>query len=392
MPNSEFAYLFNRYFDKTATEEERDAFMQHLAMPNLDEEIMELLKDAYNRNTNQIEFPGQVKSKILNNVFNTVQETPVQTNSVKILRYYKRWMKYAAVIVLTFLGLGWYLFQKKVHNPILVSNVHYIQPGGNKAVLTLGNGKKLALDEAATGVLAEQGNIEIRKAADGHIVYNIKGGSSDASVTNTIETQNGGQYQVNLPDGTKVWLNVASSLKYPISFTANDRKVILKGEAYFEVAKNAQKPFIVQLNNDAEIKVLGTHFNINAYEDEESIDATLLEGSIAMKSGLLTEKIIPGQQARAFSNHRIKVVNDVHLNQVIAWKNGFFSIDVISLQDIMKQAERWYDIKVIYKENIQAEFVAKLPRNVPLSELLKLLEYTKHVHFKLKGKNLYVMK
>lgn len=391
MSKSEFAYLFNKYFDKTATAEERDAFMQHFATLKSDEEINRLLEDAYNRNIDQFEFPGQVREKILSNIFNQGTETSVAVRPVNTLRFYSTWMKYAAVIFLIPLGLGMYLYEKYEQNLALVSSTRDIQPGGNKATLTLGNGEKIVLDAAATGVLAEQGSIEIRKATDGQIVYNIKGKNGNTSVINTIETQNGGQYQINLPDGTKVWLNAASSLKYPTSFTANERKVELKGEAYFEVSKNAQKPFKVKLANDAEIKVLGTHFNVNAYQEEESINATLLEGSIVMKSGLKEKKITPGQQAQAFSDHRINIVKDVNLNQAVAWKNGFFSIDVISLQDIMTQVEKWYDVKVIYKEDIQIELVARIPRNVPLSELLKLLEYTKKVHFKLEGKKLYVM-
>lgn len=392
MSNYEFAYLFNKYFDKTATVEERDAFMQHLTTLESDEEINKLLEEAYNRNADQLEFLEPIKSKILNNIFKTEQEIAAPLDSVKVLKFYSGWIKYAAAILLISLSLGLYFYQKQPQNFTVVSNIKDILPGGNRAILTLGNGKKVILEDAATGLLAEQGNIEIRKAADGQIVYNIKGETGDASVINTIETQNGGQYQINLPDGTKVWLNAASSLKYPTSFASNERKVELSGEAYFEVAKNEKKPFKVKLNNDAEIKVLGTHFNINAYPEEQSINATLLEGSIAMKSGLKIEKIIPGQQAQAFNNHRINVVNDVNLSQVMAWKNGFFSVDAASLQDIMKQVEKWYDVKVIYKDNVQAEFVAKLPRNVPLQELLGLLEYTKQVHFKLEGKTLYVMK
>ncbi|WP_316805615.1 FecR family protein [Pedobacter nototheniae] len=388
MSNSEFAYLFSKYFDKTATAEERDAFMQHLATLKSDIEINKLLEEAYNNNVDQLEFPAPIKAKILHNIFSSAHKT----NQVKVFKFYKGWIKYAAAILLISLGIGFYWYQKQLQNPLLTSNTKDILPGGNRAVLTLGNGKKVILDDAATGLLAEQGNIEVRKAADGQIVYNIKEESGAASVINTIETQNGGQYQINLPDGTKVWLNAASTLKYPTSFAANERKVELKGEAYFEVAKNEKKPFKVMLNNDAQIKVLGTHFNINAYPEEESINATLLEGSIAMSSGKQTEKIVPGQQAQAFNSHRINVVNDVNVDEVIAWKNGFFSVRTVSLQDIMKQVEKWYDVKVIYKDNVQAEFVAKLPRNVRLLALIKLLEYTKQVHFKLEGKTLYVMK
>lgn len=392
MSDSEFADLFNKYFDKTATAEEHDAFMQQLSMLKSDKEINKLLEEAYNRNTDELEFHKPIKIKILNNIFSSAKEVTIQQSSVKVLKFYGGWMKYAAAVFLISFGLSLYFFQKESHNSVLTSNTKDVLPGSNRAILTLGNGKQVVLDEAATGLLAKQGDIEISKAADGQIVYNVKGESGNASVTNTIETRNGSQYQINLPDGTKVWLNAASSLKYPTSFAANERKVELNGEAYFEVAKNEKKPFKIKLNNDGEIKVLGTHFNVNAYPEEESINATLLEGSIAMKSGLQIEKIVPGEQVKAFSNHRINIVKDVNLNQVMAWKNGFFSIDAISLQDIMKQVEKWYNVKVIYKDTIQAEFVAKLPRNVPLSELIKLLEYTKKVHFKLEGRTLYVMK
>lgn len=392
MTSTEFAYLFNSYFDKTASTKERREFMHHLTILKSDAEIVALLETAYQQNTETLEFPEHVKTEILHRIFHAEQEIPIQAGHPKIVRFYQPWMKYVAALILSVGSIGWYLSSQEHPNPRLATLAKDIPPGGNKATLTLGNGKKVILNDAAVGLLAKQGNMEITKTEGGQIVYSPKSENGNTSVINTIETQNGGQYQINLPDGTKVWLNAASSLKYPTSFSTAERKVILKGEAYFEVAHHNKQPFKVILDHGAEIKVLGTHFNIKAYVDGSSIDATLLEGSIIMKSGIQEEEIKPGQQAQLFSSQRINVLKDVNIEQVTAWKKGYFSIGTIELHELMKQIEKWYDMKIIYKDVVHAEFVAKIPRNLPLSELLELLEYTKQIHFKQEGRTLYVMK
>eukprot|EP01133_Synstelium_polycarpum_P013811 gene13811-16279_t len=387
MSDSRLDYLFNRYFDKTATPEERTEFMQHIVRLKSEDPLLKLMEEVYHADQSPLaELDTQLRDRVLFNIFKAPQS--------KAYPLYPVWIKYAAVLFCILFGASWYFYQQKDKNAVSgLASASHILPGGNKAVLTLGNGKKIVLDAAGTGLLAQQGNIFIRKTTDGQLVYDIKGTDRGEPSTNSIETPNGGQYQINLPDGTRVWLNAASSLKYPTLFTGRERRVELKGEAYFEVSKDASKPFRIQLSNESEVQVLGTHFNIDAYQEAPSIKATLLEGSVIMKSGKHSEKLIPGQQAQTLkNNHQISVVDKVDINEVLAWKNGFFSYGSISLQVLMQQVEKWYDVKVMYADPVQAEFVGRFPKNIPLSELLRLLELTKKVHFKTEGKTITIMK
>lgn len=393
MSVSRLDYLFGKYFDKTASKEEREEFMRLISTLKSDEPLIKLMETAYESEQTTLEFSPEIKQRILHNVYKE-QEAVAEVKSVHKLHWFKSgWMKYAAVLLIGVLGIGFYFSKPEKNAGLLALQKKDIAPGGNKAVLILGNGKKIVLDGAANGVLVKQGNVSITKAADGRLVYNIIGDESEKVAIHTIETPNGGDYQINLPDGTMVWLNAASSLEFPTAFEGSERKVRLKGEAYFEVAKNAKKPFKVKLSNNSEVNVLGTHFNINAYSEENTINTTLLEGSVLVRSGQFVEKLVPGQQAQVNkTSNRIGLLHDVDMDQVMAWKNGFFSTNAISLQTLMSQVEKWYDVNVVYKDEFNAEFVAKLPRNVPLSELLRLLELTKKVHFKVDGKTIIVMK
>lgn len=389
MSDSRLDYLFGKYFDKTATIEERAEFMRLVAQLKSDEPLINLMEASYRFDQSNLEFTPEIKEKILNNIY---QETETIAPVHKITWFSISWLKYAAVLLLGILSFGIY-FYKKEQNSLVVLQTQDVAPGGNKAILTLGNGKKIVLDAAANGILVKQGNISISKTADGQLVYNVLGDENEAVMLNTIETPNGGQYQINLPDGTKVWLNAASSLEYPTLFTGAERNVTLKGEAYFEVSKDVKKPFKVRLGNNSEVDVLGTHFNINAYMEENTINTTLLEGAVLVKSGSFAERLVPGEQAQVNRiSSRIGLRNDVNIDQVMAWKNGFFSTNAISLHTLMNQIKKWYDVDVVYQDEVEAEFVAKLPRDVPLSELLRLLELTKKVHFKVDAKTVIVMK
>jgi transmembrane sensor len=226
-----------------------------------------------------------------------------------------------------------------------------ISPGGNIATLTLADGRKISLTDAKNGQLAEQSGIKISKTADGQLVYNITNAeNSSLSLSyNTIETPPGGQYQVILPDGSKVWLNSASSLRYPVRFTGNERKVEISGEAYFEVAHNSKMPFRV-INSNQIVEVLGTHFNIMAYPDESSTNTTLLEGSVRIIKENKSKIISPGQQTRV-KNGDIDVAS-VDVTQVTAWKEGYFMFKNEDIQSIMRQISRWYNLEVKYQGDI----------------------------------------
>jgi transmembrane sensor len=323
----------------------------------------------------------------------------------KVVKF-KVWMQVAAAAIVI-IAVGMLYFKQKsitqqVTNRIAKDDV---APGGNKAYLTLANGKTIALNSAANGQIANQAGTSITKTTSGQLVYTLaqKLALNNPAEVNTITTPHGGQWQVLLPDGTKVWLNAASSLTYPVSFTAlKNRKVELSGEAYFEVAKDKAHPFIVHTNTQ-DVQVLGTHFNINAYADEQYTKTTLLEGSVHVtatafsttKNGVHSfagEILKPGQQA-VLNNGTIKVTI-ANTEAAIAWKNAMFYFENDNLEDIMKRVARWYDVKIIYQssEAKQELFSGRVSRSQNVSEVLKMLTLTGAAHFQVEGRSIIVTK
>lgn len=267
-----------------------------------------------------------------------------------------------------------------------------IAPGSNKAVLTLSGGKKITLDTAENASPDLQDGGVIIKSDSGRLTYqqpfDIKNDAATLQY-NTLTTPRGGQFQVMLPDGSKVWLNAVSSLKYPVAFKGNERLVELTGEGYFEVSKNPSKPFHVKVNG-ADVKVLGTHFNINAYSDENKIKATLLEGSVNITVQHNTAILKPGQEAEWSAASKISVLDDIDTSDAISWKDGMFSFHRSDIKSIMRQVEKWYDVKVQFNAQIKNHFTATIERDVPVSKLLKLLEGTGDVHFTVQDKTIFV--
>jgi transmembrane sensor len=295
------------------------------------------------------------------------------------------WFRYAAAIILIVgLGTAAYLWNtgKKDDQSLANGNKQLqadIPPGGEKAILTLADGSKIILDSAANGSLAQQGNAQVVKLANGQIAYNLKGLAEGAVMMNTMSTPNGGQYRLTLPDGTKVWLNAASSITYPAVFVGKQRNVKIEGEVYFEVAKNKQKPFIIDIDGKSTVQVLGTSFNINSYENEADIKTTLVEGSIKLfgagTSGSRAQFAIlkPGQQAIVASSASISVISNADTEKALAWKKGWFNFNGLDLKAVMRQLERWYDIKVQYEGNIpEVRFRGEMDKGVSLSEILNI--------------------
>ncbi|MNQ92505.1 fec operon regulator FecR [compost metagenome] len=261
----------------------------------------------------------------------------------------------------------------------------------NRATLTLDNGKTIALDSVADGKIALETGVEITKTEEGKIVYSQNGKQLQArAAINTMTTPSGGQFQITLPDGTMVWLNAASSIKYPAVFSSNERRVELTGEAYFEVAHNPSKPFIVS-SAGQDVSVLGTHFNINAYDNEELIKTTLLEGSVKVtKAGAGSRLLKPGQQASLKGG--IFKVNQVDVNKAIAWKQGYFMFDNEDIKIAMRQISRWYNVEVVYQGDLSdLDFTGTMPRTYSLKQLLRVLELTGNFKFKIEGRRITVM-
>jgi len=303
----------------------------------------------------------------------------------------------AAAVAIVIIGLGLFFYTNRTSKQADVNKTAFdIKPGGNKAFLTLADGKRLTLTDVKNGEVAQQHGVKITKAADGQLIYTVSSISNEnnKNIYNTIETPKGGTYQVRLPDGTKVWLNAASTLKYPVSFIPSQarRVLLLGGEAYFEVAKDKKHPFIVQTDRQ-EVRVLGTHFNVNSYSDEKSDKTTLLEGSVKVITLNGSSKtLIPGQQSQ-ITKTNISVIENIDLEDVTSWKNGYFKFNE-GLESIMNKVSRWYDMDIVYqtKPNNEAVFNGKISRNRSLKELLNMLEFVGDVHFKIEGRRIIVQK
>jgi ferric-dicitrate binding protein FerR (iron transport regulator) len=311
------------------------------------------------------------------------------------------WFRYAAAVVLLVGGaaVGYKILKQDKGDGgkgIPVASAKDIAPGSEKAVLTLADGSTIILDNAANGNVAQQGGTKIIKLDNGQLAYDAGRNThrrvlSGELLYNTISTPRGGQYQITLPDGTKVWLNAASSIKFPATFSGSTREVEMTGEAYMEIAKNSKQPFRVKANG-TEIQVLGTSFNINAYSDEEAVKTTLIEGSVKVLKDGQTAILKPGQQSRSGSDDRSVKISVADLDKVMAWKNGLFNFEGAGLKEVMQQLSRWYDVEVVYESKIpDIEFIGKMSRKVSLSGVLKGLEGT-GVHFRIEnGRRLVVL-
>lgn len=297
-----------------------------------------------------------------------------------------------------FIITGIYLHRNSnlIQEPKVSVNSHKIEdkivPGSNKAVLTLADGTKINLTDAGNGELAQQAGIKITKSESGQLIYTVSSNKnadrSDFNSMNTIETPKGGQYLVNLPDGTTVWLNATSSISFPVAFSPEERKVRLTGEAYFEVAKDKSKPFKVEVR-DVNIRVLGTHFNVMAYKEEGAVKTTLLEGSVRLDHENNTAVLKPGQQGYVSASSNFNI-SDVNVATVTAWKDGLFLFDNTNLRSLMGQISRWYDVEVVFEPGVKDDvFFGKIERSSDLTKVLKILELG-GVHFKIDGRKLIV--
>lgn len=370
--------LYNQYLNNNISEEELERFLQMLHTTKGELTISSLMDGTWHE--------------------------MFETQKPSIIPLYKRtWYRVAvaASFLLVLSVVGYFIFNNSAPKKIAKieqKQQHYnndVAPGGNKAILTLANGTQIVLDSAANGALTQQGNTKIIKLGNGQLTYNSLNKKPGEVLFNTVSTPKGGQYQIILVDGSKVWLNAASSLRFPTSFTGKERKVELSGEGYFEVAKNAAMPFRVTVK-DMQVEVLGTHFNVNAYNDESAIKTTLLEGSVKVKSDRIANSISrsallnPGEQAEFTKEHIFKINSHPNLEEVVAWKEGNFEFNKTSITEIMLQISRWYDLKVDYEGSIPANrFSGKISRDVNLSQVMEMIQYT-GIEMKIKNKKITI--
>lgn len=378
MQNKDAIELLKKYTEGRCTDEEKNLleswYLEHEADRPLD-------------------FPEEAREKQLDEIWESLpihkkEKTPVYL-----------WPKFAAAcVLLVTIGTGFYFYQTQQAEKIQVKNQHAlastIKAGSTKAVLILANGKKISLDDASSAELAKESGLKITKGADGKLVYIIPKSSSKEVSYNTIETPRGGQYQIVLPDGSQVWLNAASSIRYPTSFSASSRTVSITGEAYFEVAKNPLLPFRV-ISGGQTVQVLGTHFNICAYPDEKGIRTTLIEGSVKVTNNKFNSAatLRPGQQSLITATDKTIDVRPAEIDDILAWKNGSFNFNNEDIYSIMRKLSRWYDVDISYtNQEIQRQrFSGNIPRTSEISDVLHFLEYTGTVHFKVSERRIYVM-
>lgn len=310
------------------------------------------------------------------------------------VRLWPRLVAAAAILVIFGAGLYFYRSNSNLSVPVYANDIP--SKGKNTATLTLANGEKIELSEARIGTLADQSGIRISKTKDGQLIYEIiDQANAAANKWNTLSTSKGETYMVRLPDGTKVWLNTASALKYPASFAdSKKRDVELSGEAYFEVAKDPLHPFVVKTATQ-DVEVLGTHFNINSYTDENSTRTTLLEGAVkvSLRDGMLSRVIKPGEEV--LNTQRQLQVKTANIKDAVAWKSGYFRFNNENLESIMRQVSRWYDVDVVYAGNRNElavlTFWGIVSKDKNVSEVLKMIERAEKVKFSISGRTITVM-
>ncbi|MBL7735878.1 MAG: FecR family protein [Chitinophagaceae bacterium] len=352
--------------------ERKKAFVQSI----MDEDM--LLQELILRYNFELGDEWQKMSKRMEN------NQPASADQEKAVRarhlpfYARPFFRYAAVLLIT-AGLGGYFWYSRVSkqplttNAALVAQQQDIAPGSDKATLILSDGRRIELKDGKE--ILDDAGVRITKGS-GELIY----GKTDIVALNTMTTPRGGQYKLVLPDGTRVWLNAASSITYPTAFTGADRQVKITGEVYFEVFKDKSKRFRVETPNGPAIEVLGTHFNVNAYQDEPAVVATLLEGSVKIDNSILH----PGE---AYCNGSVAKAD---VMQAIAWKEGKFSFQDADIRTVMRQLSRWYDVEVEFHGRPKDRFFAIIKRSLSLSELLQALQASGSVKFKISDKKIIV--
>jgi hypothetical protein len=352
----------------------------------------DLLKNAF-KEPAFAEVDDEARQSILNTISSRIkQEDTKSRNTDKRGLVPYRWLSGIAALLFLTLGAGWFFLRSNDKGQKENIYSHNIKPGVNQATLILASGKKLILTDSLQGQLASEAGVKISKTRHGQIVYTAASDNNSAEHAlryNTLTTKRSEQFQVILPDGSHVWLDAASSLKYPVAFTGNERKVELRGQGYFEVSHNAAKPFIVK-TAETEVQVLGTHFNVSAYDDDQDTKTTLLEGAVRIKSKQATAILKPGEQAVLNDKGELTVNKDIDTEMEIAWKNGLFDFKKADIEQIMIKASRWYDIKVKYEGKIpRTKLTGRMSRNVDISELLGILQY-EGIKFRIEGKTIIV--
>ncbi len=365
----ELRRLFGKFLQRNCSEAEIRRLMEYA-----DEDLLRPVWEELLEHVGVEGTAGELYARYqhpVDKVFNRLSFLTDDLQQQRVFSVRRYWWAAAAIFLLLISGT-WFFMRRPQTQDVTMAAVYDKAPGTDKARLTLADGKVVTLDSTGKGQVV-QGNTGIQQQG-GLLKYSA---GIHATGFNTLSTPRGGQFRVVLPDGTAVWLNAATSLRYPTAFDGNERVVMLRGEAYFEVAKNTAKPFRVQIDEHTAVEVLGTHFNIHAYSDENQISTTLLEGKVVMtKNDATLRRVVldPGQQAVA-DKEQLQLSKQVNIDQVMAWKNGMFNFEGMDLPSVLRQLSRWYDVEIIYEGKIPTrKFGGEMQRDLSLQQVLRILE------------------
>ena len=372
-PQKDFEYIASlivKFLKNEINDQENNELQAWLAESDANKSLLESFRDTQNiqvglNSLNQVDVNAQWK--------NFQQLTQVKTKSL-----FRLWLPYAAAVIVSFSFLGVYLYQRNYHTISDQKIAYDVAPGDKKAILELSDGLIVHLDGRSIAQ-REAGNFDVKQ---GTIYFDAKRKKLHENGVNSLRTPRAGEYQVVLPDGTKVWLNASSYLRFPENFDGDERRVELKGEAYFEVAHLPAKPFIVAFN-DTEVKVFGTHFNINTYGKTST--TTLIEGSVSVTDGKGEKFLKPGQ--KAFVNAGEISIQQTEVYKSIAWKEGVFYFKEDQIKDVLDQIARWYDVQIAYEGHVNAQSITgSIRRQATLNQVLEMLSTVTHAKFNLKDK------
>ena len=391
----------NRFFSNQCSPVEREEIIRWLLDPSNDLLIKHWLRehwDTLSVNELAADQDEPDMEKIWGKIRSSIKENQLKSGLEKVpfafIKFHFKKIAVAAIMIGVLLST-YFVYtansvdQKGLADTNLKPSNDIAPPTQSRATLKLADGTTVYLDSNVNGTLATQGGVEISRNEGGEIIYS--GAAVDAISMNTLSLPKGSKpIRLVLSDGSLVWLNAASSITYPTAFVGKERKVSMTGEAYFEVSENKAMPFFVE-HNQLLIKVLGTHFNVNTYENEASNKVTLLSGLVDVGNGKITNQLVPGQQA-SVSKTVFSVDENIDTDEVLAWKNGQFYFGGSDIRSIMKQIERYYDVEVEFRDEVPYQFVAKISRDVNVSAFLEKLELTNLIHFKIEGKKIIVMK
>jgi transmembrane sensor len=394
--------LFKKYIDNRCSPGELKLLLKEFDEGMNEEVLKNLIRQQLEANDEWLSSDTSGLEKLLEESFNKIKTRIESGNKNEIAPVVpitkRKWFRIAAAAVfILVVGTTFYLLNqsKKVQPAISKQQAQPdVAPGSNKAILTLANNSVVVLDSAQNGTLTQQGNAKVVKLTDGQLAYNSSNEKSTENLFNTITTPKSGQYKLILSDGTMVWLNAASSIRFPVSFTGNERKVEITGEAYFEVKHNDKMPFKVKINrtigSGGEVLDVGTSFNINAYDDEGAVKTTLIEGAVTVSDNNTTMKLVPGQQSILDSRGELTLNKSVNTEEITAWKEGYFHFENADLKTVFRQVARWYDVDVVYEgPETNHTFFWVMKRSNSLKKVLEAM-HDSNINYTIEGKKLIV--